>query len=316
MVRSATVSLARCGSYDPEAVREAVMDCLAPWGGIGALVSPGERILLKPNLVTSVPMEVPACTHPEVVVAIGRLVQEAGAYPFIGDSPAFGTARTVSRKGGLWKAAERYGIPIENLGKPVSMVISLGSEEYRLVVSQDAIGADGIINLPKFKAHRQATLSFGVKNLYGCVPGKRKACRHFLSGGDRDWFCNMLVANAQLLAPRLTLVDAIVAMEGQGPVRGTPRSLNCLVAGTDTVAVDSVCCRLIGFPPGSLATQQAAIRLGVGIWEEEAIQIMGVPLDELRVANFQRAVEIPIFFSLPQLVRSLMRSWRERLAPG
>ncbi|MCA9418352.1 MAG: DUF362 domain-containing protein, partial [Candidatus Omnitrophica bacterium] len=53
----------------------------------------------------------------------------------------------------------------------------------RLPVSAEAMEFDGIINLPKFKAHRQATLTFSVKNLYGCVPGKRKAARHFTSGG-------------------------------------------------------------------------------------------------------------------------------------
>jgi uncharacterized protein (DUF362 family) len=312
---TATVALTRCDSYSPDIILESVRACFSLLGGLQSLVFAGERILLKPNLVTSVSREVPACTHPEVVAAVGRLVQEAGAYPFIGDSPAFGTAQTVSQRIGLMEAASRYGIPIKNLGRPVSKRIELGGREYRLPISSDAIEADGIINLPKFKSHRQATLTFGVKNLYGCVPGKRKACRHFASGGDRDWFSNMLVANAFILAPRLTLVDAIVAMEGQGPVRGSPRSLNCLVTGTDTVAVDTLCCRLIGFPPLSLCTQKAARQLGVGVWDPSAIEVRGDELEQFMVSDFRLATEIPIFFSLPQLARSLLRSWRERLAP-
>ena len=312
---STRVVLARCESYDLDAVLESVRVCLAPFGGIQALVTPGEHILLKPNLVTSVVPEVPACTHTAVVVAMGRLVQEAGGHPFIGDSPAFGTARTVARRIGLQETANRYGIPVRNLGRSRTMVVQLGGREYRLPVSADAIEVDGIINLPKFKAHRQATLTFGVKNLYGCVPGKRKACRHFASGGDRDWFSHMLVANAFLLSPRLTLVDAITAMEGQGPVRGTPRSLHCLVAGVDTVAVDTICCRLIGFPPLSLCTQKAARNLGMGVWDPSSIEVCGEPVESLIVPDFRLAQEIPIFFSLPQLAKSLMRSWRERLAP-
>ncbi len=311
----AQVSLAKCESYDPDAVLEGVRSCLAPLGGIQTFVSPGERILLKPNLVTAVSPGVPACTHPDVVVTIGRLVQEAGGHPFIGDSPAFGTARAVSRKMGLLEAAERYGIPVKNLARPRSQKVRLGGQEYRLPISADAIEADGIINLPKFKAHRQATLSFGVKNLYGCVPGKRKACRHFVSGGDREWFSHMLVANAFLLSPRLTVVDAIVAMEGQGPARGTPFPLKCLAAGTDMVAVDTVCCCLIGFPPLSLCTQKAARDLKVGVWDPAFIEIRGEELERLMVTDFRLAHEIPIFFSLPQLVRSLLRSWREQLAP-
>lgn len=125
----------------------------------------------------------------------------------------------------------------------------------------------------------------------------------------------MLVANALILSPRLTLVDAITAMEGQGPARGTPRPLSCLIAGIDTVAVDTVCCQLVGLPPLFLCTQKAARQLGLGGWDPASIKVCGERIENLMVPDFRLADEIPIFFSLPQLIRSLLRSWRERLAP-
>ncbi|MCG3198150.1 MAG: DUF362 domain-containing protein [Candidatus Omnitrophica bacterium] len=311
----ALVSLARAQSYRQGEVRDAVLQSLAPFGGPGVLASPGETVLLKPNLVTYPSENRPSCTHPEVVLAIARLVREIGGRPVIGDSPALGSLQGVATKTGLAEAARAEGIPLQTLSGIRVMKVTLSGEVFHLPVAAEAVKADAIINLPKFKAHRQATLTFGVKNLYGCVPSKRKAFRHFASGGDLDWFCNMLVANAVALRPRFTLVDGIVGMEGQGPTRGNPRPLNVLVGGTDVTAVDSTCCRIVDYPPLGLSTIKAARRLGVGVWDPDRIDLAGEPLETLVVRDFQFAREIPIFFSLPQLLKSCLRSFREMLAP-
>ena len=309
------VSLTSCPDYEKERVRQALIQLLEPLGGIQAFVRPGERILLKPNFVYRVRLNRPAVTHPEILLAVARMVRQAGAHPVIGDSPSIHSAQTVAEANGLAPLAAKEDIPIITLGKGVRKSVELGGQHYHLPVSVEAMGCDGIINLPKFKAHRQATLTFAVKNLYGCVPGKRKAARHFTSGGDLDWFCNMLVANATLLNPRLNIVDAIVAMEGEGPVKGTPRNLGALLAGVDPTSVDAVCCRLIGFPPTSLCTIQAARRLGIGTWEESDIELLGESLEKMTVEGFRIPELMPIFFSFPRLVRSTLRSWRQALAP-
>ncbi len=311
----ALVSLVRQESYQTAVVRAGILRALAPFGGAGALSAPGETVLLKPNLVTYPSEGCPSCTHPELILAVARLIREVGGNPVIAESPALGSLKGVSSRIGLWEAARAEGIPFRRLSRIRVVSTTLNGETYRLPVAAEAMEADAIINLPKFKSHRQATLSFGVKNLYGCVPGKRKAFRHFASGGDLDWFCNMLVANAAVLKPRFTLVDGIVAMEGQGPTRGTPKGLNVLVAGTDVTAVDVACCRVVSYPPMELSTLRAARRLGLGVWDPDRIDLVGDSLEEVRVSDFQFAREIPIFFSLPQLVRSCLRSFREILAP-
>jgi uncharacterized protein (DUF362 family) len=280
-----------------------------------ALVAPGERILLKPNFVTSLSADPSAWTHAEFIMAVARLVREAGAHPLIADSPAFGSAEAVAAKIGLTALAKQEGFPIRTLRGVQKKSVVLNGETHTLPVSAEALDADGIINLPKFKAHRQATFTFGTKNLYGCVAGKRKACRHFASGGDRDWFCNMLIANASILAPRFTLVDGIIGMEGQGPVRGTARKVNLVLGGPDVTAVDAVCCQVVSYPPLSLCTLKAARRLGYGVWDPDRIDVLGDPLESFILKDFLYAQEIPIFFTLPQLVRSVLRSWREMLAP-
>ena len=315
MRERATVALARCAEYDPVQVREAIQALLEPFGGIGGLVRPGERILLKPNFVTKAPAGSPACTHPEVILAVACMVREAGAHPVIGDSPALGSARGVAKNIGLLERTEAEGFPVIPLKRFEHRTVELNGVVCRLTCSAEALEFDGILNLPKFKAHRQATLTFGIKNLYGCVPGKRKAFRHFASNGDLEWFSNMLIANVKILNPRFTLVDGIVGMEGQGPVRGTARKLNVILGGTDVVAVDSTCCRIVGYSPIHLCTLKAARRMGFGVWDPSRIDLAGDPVEDFVVSDFKFAREIPIFFSLPWLAKSYLRSLRERMAP-
>jgi len=315
MAEQTTVTIARCGSYDPDAVRSAVAAVFDCFGGIGKFARPGERILLKPNFVSRPRSSGPACTDPEVILAVARLVREAGAEPTIGDSPAFGSAEGVSKAIGLLQRARNEGIPIRTLRRSVKRTVELNGNRFRLTVSGDALDFDGIVNLPKFKAHGQVTFTFGVKNLFGCVSGKRKPARHFASSGDLAWFANMLVANAKLVAPRFTLVDGVIAVEGNGPARGTPRALGVLVGGLDTVAVDCVCCEVVNYPSLSLCTNQAARRLGYGITDRDSIRLMGEPIENVRIDDFLPAGPAPIFFSLPRLARSCLRSWRTAMAP-
>ncbi len=309
------VSIRGCSDYAPEIVKEGLTRLLEPLGGIEKFVNPGERILLKPNFVYRVRVSRPAVTHPEVILAMARLVREAGGIPVIGDSPSIHTSQTVAEANGLALRAAKEDIPILTLKRVTQRTLVVAGHKYRLPVSAEAMECDGILNLPKFKAHRQSTLTFSVKNLYGCVPGKRKAARHFTSGGDLDWFSNMLVANATLLKPRLNIVDGVIAMEGEGPVKGTPRPMGVLVAGVDPTAVDSVCCRMVKYPATSLCTIEAARRLGIGSWAESDIELLGEPIERFVVDDFQFPGLIPIFFSFPRLVQSTLRSWREALAP-
>ncbi len=309
------VSIASCSDYEPASVHHALVKMLEPLGGIDQFVRPGERILLKPNFVYRVRLRRPAVTHPEVILAMARLVREAGGHPIIGDSPSIHSSQTVAEANGLAPQAAAEDIPIVTLKKVTHETLEVAGRKYRLPVSAEAMECDGIINLPKFKAHRQATLTFSVKNLYGCVPGKRKAARHFKSGGDLDWFSNMLVANATLLNPRLNVVDGIIAMEGEGPVKGDPKPIGAILGGVDPTAVDSVCCRIVGYPPTSLCTINAARRMGIGTWSEDDIDLLGDPLDRFVVDDFKFPDLMPIFFSFPRLVQSTLKSWRQALAP-
>ncbi|MBD0269256.1 MAG: DUF362 domain-containing protein, partial [Cyanobacteria bacterium Co-bin8] len=228
------VSLTRAQTYDPNELRQHLEAVLAPLGGMAAFVKPGDQVLLKPNLLTGSRPTKECTTRPELVYCVAQMVQAVGGKPFLGDSPAFGSARGVAKANGLLPWAEKIGLPIVDLqGQRYS---TTSSDFGHLRISKEAMEADVVINLPKVKSHVQLTLTLGVKNLFGCVPGKMKAWWHMEAGKDVQRFGTMLVETARLISPDLTILDGIIGHEGNGPSGGEPRLLGILGASADVFA--------------------------------------------------------------------------------
>ena len=206
-----SVSLLQATSYDRAELREKLEALLAPLGGISAFVKPGDRVLLKPNLLTGARPTKECVTRPELVYGVAQLVIEAGGKPFMGDGPAFGSAEGVAMANGYAPLVADLNLPIvEFKGQRYQ---TLSEEFNHLLLSKEAMEADVVINLPKVKSHVQLTLTMGVKNLFGCVPGKMKAWWHMEAGKDADRFGQMLVETARAISPNLTIVDGILGHE-------------------------------------------------------------------------------------------------------
>jgi hypothetical protein len=178
---AATVSLLRAQSYALDELQAQIEAVLAPLGGMAAIVKPGDRVLLKPNLLTGARPTKECVTRPEVVYCVAKLVQAAGGHPFLADSPAFGTAHGVAKANGYLPWLERAGVPIKEM-QGQRYPTEASGELAHLLLSKEAMDADVVINLPKVKSHVQLTLTLGVKNLFGCVPGKMKAWWHMEAG--------------------------------------------------------------------------------------------------------------------------------------
>lgn len=316
-----TVAIVRCPSYEPSVVDRALDEALGLLGGIGRFVKRDEQVLLKPNLLAAAEPDEHATTHPEVVAGVIRQVQQAGGRPFIAESPAFGSLAHVAETAGLGEVARRYEVPLVELDRPTHLPVKSPLTGRWLVGDPRVIQADVVINLPKLKSHTQARLTGAVKNLYGCVPGKRKVWWHFQARHALDHFCDMLVENARAVSSALTVVDAVVAMEGPGPRRGTPRPVGVVVVGDDPVAVDAVLCELVGLPAAQYEVLRAAARRGIGTPDLKGIRLVGEPLDRVRISNFQWPSALDdISFNLPRVARSTVRqAWLrlvgERLYP-
>ncbi len=289
---SPLVTLARCPGYEFDQVQAALREILAPLGGMGAFVRGGERIALKPNLLFSASPEQAITTHPIVVAAAAVEVREAGGVPVVVESPGSGIVHVhsvierVYRKTGLREVADRYGFELsldtdwETVSYPDGKVVR------RLEVLSPILRADGVINLAKFKTHAFMTFTGATKNLFGVIPGLNKPTYHGKLA-EPDRFAGMLLDVAGLVAPRLSIVDAILALEGMGPgTGGNPRHLGLLLAGADPVAVDVVCCRVAAIDTGAVPLLSEAAKRGLWSGRAEDVPTFGLPVEEARVTDF------------------------------
>ncbi len=287
----ATVTLKRCASYAPSETDAAVRSVVERMGGIRKFVRPGERILIKPNLLSAKEPARAITTHPEIVRPVIRMVKEAGATPVLGDSPG-GAVRGVERvweKTGMKALAAEEGIELVNFETAGSRALPIDHPlQPALHISNAVLDADGIINLPKLKTHSLMLFTGGIKNFYGCVPGLRKAEYHKSAPFPRDFA--RLLAELYLLVKdkvRFTLVDGIVGMEGNGPSSGDIRAMNLVAGSADTVALDTVLTTLLGFKPSRIASIGMAARKGGGIDDIRDIAVTGDPAASFALEGFK-----------------------------
>ena len=295
--------LCRCQSYEAGDVENALGQLFSRLGGIERFVKPSDRVLVKPNLIVPVGIHQPAQTHPAVIVAVSKLLKEAGARVIVGDSPAWSTTAACLKALDIDQTLQAMGIPVVQLNKPVR--IDVGGT--RIGISRIALEADVIINLPKFKAHQQVGATFAVKNMFGCVAGKEKALWHFLKGRHPEEFCRMLIGIYQRLNPALTVIDGIVAMEGQGPISGRAKPLGFLIGGIDPIACEYACCRLIQMPPELLPMLQTAKVMGYGCPGDGALALIGDPYLKEICTDFLFAKQIPLRFTFPRICKSIAK---------
>ncbi|MDR3074206.1 MAG: DUF362 domain-containing protein [Deltaproteobacteria bacterium] len=240
------VVLARVAAYDAEAAR-AVGGLLDQ---IALPVRPGDRVLVKPNLLRA---DALTCTNALVVAAACAYLRDKGCRVVVGDSPGFGTAKGIAKHIGLDEALAEAGcgeIPVISLDSPVRKPLSLGGG---IGLSRHALEADHILSIPRLKAHIQMRVTCAVKNLFGCVSGVRKALAHG-KHGDKEQdgarvFPSLVADIAGHLPPVSALLDAVLAMHVRGPSGGRPFAASLLAASPSPVALDTAVYTLLGLSP-------------------------------------------------------------------
>jgi len=302
------VTVTRCASYDPEAVRTAVTASLGPLGGIGKFVGKGQRVLVKPNLLASRTPAEAVTTHPAVVQAVVELVQAAGAVAIIGDSPGgrnLGSSyERLLRRTGMMGVVEATGCEWVSFDDSVTEMQAPDAKSFRrFTVGKAVTDADRIIVLPKLKTHQLTYYTGAVKVLYGYIPGLRKAEYHLHTGaGDAEAFSDLLLDLHGVRPPTLAVMDAVVGMEGQGPSNGSPRGIGLILASESCPALDLVACSIIGFDPMQVPTVRKAGERGIGPRNLEEVLVSGEPLEHVRVKDFAR----PRTMILGRVPRSLV----------
>jgi uncharacterized protein (DUF362 family)/NAD-dependent dihydropyrimidine dehydrogenase PreA subunit len=250
----------RQATYNYEVLRPVVFELLG--SAEGPTIDAGTRVLIKPNFLAPAAPDKAVTTHPLIVKAAAEFALETGARVQISDSPAMGSFSKLLKKGGYEEMLKGLDVTVSPFEKTI--VVDVGEPFGSIDIAKDAMEADVVINLAKLKTHTQMMLTLGVKNLFGCIVGLKKPEWHMRTGVDRQMFGRLIVSIFEAVGPAYTIMDGILAMEGQGPGRsGTPRELGLVMGGKNAHAVDHVVCLQVGLNPDTLETQRNARALGV-----------------------------------------------------
>lgn len=235
----------------------------------------GKRVLVKPNVLRQAGPQEGITTHPAVLRAVVEKLEELGpARIVVGDNPGlfnYGANEICFEKTGLMEAAKGY---YRNIGNEAVKMPFRPDYMENVGVSREVLDADVVISLPKFKTHGLTVVTGAIKNSFGILPGAQKARIHKLSGGPKR-FHEVIVDVFALRPPDLFIVDAVVAMEGNGPASPDLRDLGLMLASDNAVALDAVISRMMGLDPAKLGFMQKARAMGLGDFEEQKIEILG-----------------------------------------
>jgi uncharacterized protein (DUF362 family)/Pyruvate/2-oxoacid:ferredoxin oxidoreductase delta subunit len=279
-----------CPDYDQVPVK--MDELLVMAGGMGRFVKRGERVVLKPNLLIPAEPEKAVTTHPAVVAAVGRMVSARGARTLLADSPGSGyrynnkTLDKVYSMCGMSHAARAGGFDLNREVTYRTVAYPQGMLTKRFEIITPILEADCVINLCKMKTHVFTTMTGAVKNIFGVVPGYTKPGYH-AKLRDRQYFAGMLLDLCTFISPRLSIMDAVIAMEGNGPNAGTPRTVGLLLASENPLAIDVVAGEIMGIRRHLNPLLLEAQRRGIMPHRIEDVEIVGAAIEDIRVPGFK-----------------------------
>ena len=305
METKATIAITRCQEYDPKQVYRAVKTSLEQVDGIHKLLSNGKKkVLLKPNLLSSsLGPEHAVNTHPVVVRAVVDFFQkECGAEVYIGDSCGSlrsGSTNKAFKVTKLDVVAQETGARWINFDQDKHIEIKKphGATLPTFKMAGIVKDADLVVSIPKLKTHGLVKYTGAIKNTLGVIPAKGKKDVH-VQAPKPSVFAKALVDVYEEVKPQLTVMDAIVGMEGNGPNAGDPRKVGLIIAGRDGVALDVVASKIIGYDPMSIPTTRYAWERGLGVGELSKIRVLGAEIQEVAIPDFKRSSSLAKDFAL------------------
>ena len=275
---SSSVVIRRAASYEPD-LASLIYESLE----VFKLPVKGKTVLLKANLVGIDPLGV-MNTHPAVIAAARESFLRLGAaHVLVGDGPAMDRdTEAIVESVRLREFTGPLGRDFVDLNVDDVERVPLKTHASRLkelYLPKTTLGVDFLVSMPKLKTHHWAGVTLSLKNMFGIVPGScygwPKNVLHW-AGIDRA----ILDINA-VARPDFAIVDGIVGMEGNGPIQGTPKASGVLIFGSDPVAVDATCCRIMGLVPERIHYLSRAGTL-LGHLNLDKIQQLGEEISSVR----------------------------------
>lgn len=294
MSTASTVSITRCNDYKAPQVYTAVKDSLEQVDGIHKLVGQKKKVLLKLNLLSaSLGPEHAVNTHPAVVRALVDFFQkEVGAEVYIGDSCGSlrsGSTNKAFKVTRLDEVTQDTGAKWVNFDqdKHIEIKKSNGATLPTFRMARTVKDVDLVVSVPKLKTHGLTKYTGALKNTLGVIPAKGKKDVH-VQAPKPSSFAQALVDVYEEVKPHLTLMDAIVGMEGEGPNAGDPRRVGLIIASNNGVALDAVASSIIGYEPLGVPTIRYAQDRGLGTADLNKINIKGERLSDVSIPDFKK----------------------------
>ncbi|GAI01345.1 unnamed protein product [marine sediment metagenome] len=284
------VSIVKVQDYDCDLIYEAVKKAVELIGGLQDVIKPGSRVFVKINhLPPPSPPEKGIVTHPVFAEAVLRLLKTFSDNIAVGDDIASQALEGFSISG-FQQMCQGIGVRLVNLREGGFVEVGCNGHFLdKIYLSRIVLDADVIVNLPKLKTHSLTVLTGGVKNMYGTIPSGLRTRFHGEYVKSED-FSQVLTDIFSAIRPQLTILDGIVAMEGEGPASGGLRRLGVVLASQDAVALDAVMAKMVGLNPRDIYTTQYCDERGLGVGNLDNVKVVGERLGSVAVSDFRAPV--------------------------
>ncbi len=275
------VSIVRCPDYSN--TKRSIAEALELVGGLENIIDPGDRVLLKPNILSASPPEAAATTHPSVVASMCEFVIQAGGKPIVGDGSGISRPGATAKSlkiSEIEEAARKAGAQVVNFETSGFTLVDVPDpfQFRKLYIANPVLEADIIISLPKLKTHELTYYTGAVKNFFGTLPLKCRKEIHLL--GKRDLFGEAVADLYSVIRPHFAVMDGIIGMEGNGPSHGKPVNSGVVLASQDCVSMDIVASEMIGLDPLKIPTTAGTVKKGFG---NQCPFVVGTPLKEVKM---------------------------------
>ena len=273
------VAIVKCSSYSQKEADEAVKKALDL---LNFEFKKGSKVLIKPNVVGCFPRnQIAITTNPNLVEAVCKILKKNKCKIFVGDSP-FTNADCAFKSSGLDVVAKKYGkMMIFEREKLIKIHDEKAKVLKKFEIAKIIKDADLVISMPKLKTHSLTKYTGAIKNLYGTIPGGLKQRLHNHAQGDKK-FSKMLVDIYQNIKPGLTIMDAVIGMDREGPTAGNPRKAGFILASRNGVSLDIAAAKMIGFKPRKILMIKEAVKRKLADYKLHIVGMENLPEIEFR----------------------------------
>ncbi len=235
-----------------------------------------ELAVIKPNFCAPMSPSTGATTDIRILEQIFKMYEGLAEEIVVIESDGYtSSAKENFKMTGAKEVCDYYGVKFTNLSRDIRIPVEMDYGTLRdFKVPRTILKADVFINVPVMKTHRITTVSLALKNMVGIIPGRKGIYHPKIGGAISDLM--------RIRAPDVNIMDGIIAMEGNGPVNGQPKKMGIIMASTDAVALDTVCCKVMGVNPISVGHITEAGYNGYGEYSINRIRVVGQSIDSVR----------------------------------